>query len=126
MRPSRLVQVAFALASLPCVAGAQEQWRTVSGPLLQSLFADKQLGDNAHYSYTFRRDGSFSGDEMGKDVRGTWRIAGDRLCWSWIKPRGSEECYQVQRSGHEVRLFRKGRIELSGSIEPLPASPNPR
>jgi len=98
---------------------ADPVWLVVEGAQLQTLFVDKELGDNAHFSYRFRRDGTFSGDEMGKDVLGKWRTTSRHLCWSWIKPRGSEECYEVHRSGVDVRLFRHGYETLSGRLAPL-------
>jgi len=86
---------------------------------VQKLFADRELGDGTHYSYSFRHDGTFAGFEMSKDVRGTWRSTDRQLCWTWTKPRGAEECYEVQRSGNDVRLFRHGYEALSGTLNPL-------
>jgi hypothetical protein len=100
-------------------AEAERQWRAVEGHLVQKLFADHELGDATHYSYSFRHDGTFVGFEMGKDVRGTWRSTAQQICWTWTKPRGSEECYEVQRSGNDVRLFRHGYEALSGTLTPL-------
>jgi len=120
--PARVLSLAlFALiqASPASAAGAEPQWRAVEGASVQKLFADRELGDGTHYSYSFRHDGTFVGFEMGKDVRGTWRSTERQICWTWTKPRGAEECYEVQRSGNDVRLFRRGYEALSGTLTPL-------
>ena len=102
-------------------AEPEKQWRAVEGAQLQASFAGKELGDGTHYAYAFRHDGTFTGVEMGKDVRGTWKSTPRQLCWTWTKPRGSEECYEVRRSGNDVRLFRNGYETLSGTLRPAPA-----
>src|SRR5215471_4594865 len=120
--PARVLSlVLFALINplLSWSAGPDPQWRVVEGPSMQKLFADRELGDGTHYSYSFRHDGTFVGFEMGKDVRGTWRSTDRQICWTWTKPRGAEECYEVQRSGNDVRLFRRGYEALSGTLTPL-------
>src|SRR5262252_3492157 len=120
--PSRVLSLAlFALIhpSPSWSAGPEPQWRAVERASVQKLFADRELGDGTHYSYSFRHDGTFVGFEMGKDVRGTWRTTDRQVCWTWTKPRGAEECYEVQRSGNDVRLFRHGYEALSGTLNPL-------
>ena len=102
-------------------ATEREKWRAVEGTELQVSFAGKELGDGTHYAYAFRHDGTFAGVEMGKDVRGTWKSTPRQLCWTWTKPRGSEECYEVRRSGNDVRLFRNGNETLSGTLRPVRA-----
>lgn len=91
-------------------------WRPVKGPALAELFAGMELGDGAHFSYRFARDRSFAGTEMGKDVSGRWRVEGDRMCWTWTRPSGPEECYEVERAGTEVRLLRDGYEAWSGRL----------
>ncbi len=59
--------------SLP-VSGADERWRKVNGALLQSLFQDKEFGDGVHFAYRFKLGGTFSGTEMSREVRGSWRV----------------------------------------------------
>jgi hypothetical protein len=120
--PARVFALAVAVSIHPSsllAAGPEPQWRVVDGPAVQKLFADRELGDGTHYSYSFRRDGTFVGFEMGKDVRGTWRSTDRQVCWTWTKPRGAEECYDVQHSGNDVRLFRHGYEALSGTLTPL-------
>ena len=55
----------------------------------------------------------------GQDIQGTWKTTARHLCWTWIKPRGSEECYEVDRSRNDVRLFRNGYEALSGTLTPI-------
>jgi hypothetical protein len=54
--------------------GLAENWKVVKREAARALFADKEFGDGVHFAYRFRTDGTFSGTEMGKDVRGTWRV----------------------------------------------------
>lgn len=91
----------------------------VSGAELQKLFADAELGDGAHYAYRFKSDGSIAGTEMGKDVRGTWRTTARQFCWTWSKPPGSEECYEVRRQDSDVHFFRNGYEASSGTLTPV-------
>ena len=93
-------------------------WKAVEGARLRSLFLGKELGDDVHYAYTFRADGTFSGTEMAKEVRGTWRVTKTEICWTWTRPRGAEECYQVETAGSDVRLLRKGAIAYFGILKP--------
>ena len=47
-------------------------WKALEPSDIEALFRDKTLGDGFHYSYRFLSDGSLSGVEMAKGVRGTW------------------------------------------------------
>jgi hypothetical protein len=96
-----------------------EPGKTVDGKALHELFAGREFGDGVHFAYRFRADGTFSGTEMAKDVRGTWRVAGRELCWTWTRPRGAEECYVVRRNGAGVSLLRNGVEQWYGKLKPL-------
>ena len=112
-------------ASAVGIAHAQPEikWRTVGGRELRAIFVDHELADGVHYAYRFRPDGAFTGYEMARDVRGQWRTADGELCWTWIRPRGSEECFVIQRRGAEVRLLRDGNEFLSGTLTPIKRAP---
>jgi len=100
--------------------GAPEarSWNTVRGEALHKLFANREFGDGVHFAYRFRADGAFSGTEMAKDVRGTWRVMRDEVCWKWTHPAGAEECYQVLQGGAEIRLMRNGYEAWNGTLKP--------
>jgi len=66
----------------PVCAADTENWHDVKGADLRSLVEDREFGDGVHFAYVFRADKSFSGMEMGRKERGTWRIARDEWCWS--------------------------------------------
>src|SRR5438046_794990 len=68
-------------------AQAEVGWRGVRGAYLHALFVDHELADGVHYAYQFRSDGTFTGFNMGKAIRGTWRIAGDEFCWTQARRR---------------------------------------
>ena len=93
--------------SLP-VSGAKERWREIKGASLQSLFQDKEFGDGVHFAYRFEPGGTFSGTEMSREVRGSWRVMKDEMCWKWVRPAGAEKCYRVQQDGSRVRLMLNG------------------
>ncbi len=97
--------------------GLAENWKVVKGEAARVLFADKEFGDGVHFAYRFRTDGTFSGTEMAKDVRGTWRVVRDEMCWKWTRPPGAEECYSVQKDGAEIRLIRNGYEAWYGTLK---------
>ena len=105
--------------SLP-VSGADERWRKVKGASLQSLFQDKEFGDGVHFAYRFKPGGMFSGTEMSREVRGSWRVREDEMCWKWVQPAGAEECYQVQQDGPRVRLMLNGSEAWYGTLQKVP------
>ena len=88
------------------------------GRALHELFVNTQLSDDAHFTYAFRPDGTFSGVEMGRDVRGTWRTQDDGVCIKWTRPPGAEECYAVSKKGTELTLFRNGVEAWYGTLKP--------
>jgi hypothetical protein len=98
--------------------GLAENWKTVKGEAARSLFANKEFGDGVHFAYRFRSDGTFSGTEMAKDVRGTWRVAGNEICWKWTRPPSAEECYGMQKDGADIRLMRNGYEAWFGNLKP--------
>ncbi len=109
-----------ACAIAPSVAAAEnEDWRTVKGAALQSLFKDKEFGDGVHFAYQFKADGTFTGTEMSKRVSGSWRVRNDEFCWNWLQPPGPRECYEVQQDDGHVRLLINGSEAWYGTLEPL-------
>src|SRR5712691_627367 len=102
--------------SLPAL-GAEEHWRSVTGASLQKLFQDKEFGDGVHFAYRFKPGGTFSGTEMSRDVRGSWRVTKDEMCWKWVRPPGAEECYRVQQDGSCVRLMLNGSEAWYGTLQ---------
>src|SRR2546428_14119916 len=105
--------------SLP-VSGAEERWRKIKGASLQSMFQDKEFGDGVHFAYRFKLGGTFSGTEMSREVRGSWRVTEDEMCWKWVQPAGAEECYQVQQDGVHVRLLVNGSEAWYGTLQKAP------
>ena len=100
-------------------AGLAENWTAVKGETARSLFADKEFGDGVHFAYQFRADGSFTGTEMGKDVRGRWRVTSSEMCWTWTRPPAAEECYGLLKDGADMRLMRNGYEAWYGTLKPL-------
>jgi len=86
------------------------------GADLRALVQDREFGDGVHFAYVFRTDSTFSGMEMGRKERGTWRIVRDEWCWKWTEPAAAEECYRVQRGGAQVRLMRNGSETWRGTL----------
>ena len=83
------------------------------------MFAEHEFADGVHFAYQFRADGTFSGTEMAKDARGTWRLSGREICWTWTRPRGAEECYVARGNGAEISLFRNGFEQWYGTLKPI-------
>src|SRR4051812_49504349 len=117
----RAVEAIATAMSAACAVGAiaAEQGKVVQGKALREMFAEHEFGDGVHFAYQFRADGTFSGTEMAKDVRGTWRLSGREICWTWTQPRGAEECYVARGNGAEISLFRNGFEQWYGTLKPI-------
>lgn len=64
------------------------------------------------------------GMNMGKPVRGTWKVTGQSPCYVLSHSSSEEECYEVKHSGNEVRLFRYGYETFSGTLTPILPRPS--
>ncbi len=115
----RTVLILLYALSFP-VAAEKEAWHTVKGEALQSLFRDKEFADGVHFAYQFRRNGTFTGTEMSKDVSGSWRVRKDEFCWKWLRPPGPDECYHIQQDGEHVRMLINGSEAWYGTLQSLP------
>ena len=116
------VRILVAVTAAACAHGgviAAESGKIIQGKALRELFAEHEFGDDVHFAYRFRGDGTFSGTEMGKDVRGTWRLGDRGICWTWTRPRGAEECYVARRNGAEISLFRNGVEQWYGTLKKI-------
>jgi hypothetical protein len=102
-------------------AHADVQWRSVRGAELRGIFVDHELADRVHYAYQFRGDGTFTGFNMSKEIRGTWRLDANEFCWTQRKSTPIEECFEVARRGSEIRFLRDGYEAFSGNLSPLKA-----
>ena len=115
--------VVLLLAILAGIASvrAEGAWQNVRGPDLRDMFIDHELADGAHYAYQFRGDGTFTGFNTGKEIRGMWRVAGTEFCWTQRKSAPVEECFEVERRGNRMRLLRDGYEGFAGSLLPIKA-----
>jgi hypothetical protein len=100
-------------------------WKALDSSDIKALFSGKTLGDGFHYSYRFQADGSLSGVEMAKDVRGTWAVEKKLLCLHREKPRKFSECFEVHAKGREVNMLDRGGLVFRGNLVDLaPSHPN--
>ena len=90
---------------------------------MRAFFVDHELADGVHYAYQFRSDGTFTGFNMGKAIRGTWRLSGKEFCWTRTKRAAEEECFEVKRRDKSVRFLRDGYESLSGTLTPTKRQP---
>lgn len=123
---SRHAAILAIFASM-CAAGTAlaEDWRTLEGPAIRRAFSEREYGDGAHYAHRFLRDGSLEGTEMGRTVQGRWRVEGKQLCTDRTEPRTSKQCFEVERSGDEVRLLSNGYAVFNGRLSPIARSRSP-
>ena len=119
MTPNRLLLAVILLGVAH--AKADVPWRNVRGAEVRGIFINHELADGVHYAYQFRGDGTFTGFNMGREIRGTWRLAGNEFCWMQSKFTGVEECFDVERRGNQVRFLRDGYEAFSGKLSPLKA-----
>ncbi|WP_128106539.1 hypothetical protein [Azoarcus sp. DN11] len=118
---SGLVSVAALLAGCPAQA-TDHAWPVVRGRALADAFTGQDFGDGVHYAYQFLPSGELRGVDMGEPTRGRWRVTASQLCWRWTYAAGQEECYQVRKQEHHVRLFANSREMLAGTLTPLNAN----
>lgn len=98
---------------------ADEQWRAVSGPTLRTLLTGQEFGDGSHHAHRFLANGTFTGTQIGRDIQGQWQITGNQLCTKWTKPRPYDGCYDVERSGRELRMLQRGYSVFNGQLTPI-------
>jgi len=99
-------------------------WKALGSSDMEALFRGKSLGDGFHYSYRFLADGSLSGVEMAKDVKGTWAVENKFFCLHREKPRKFTECFEVHTDGREVNLLDRGGLVFRGKLVDLvPSQP---
>ena len=92
---------------------------------MYAILADHELADGVHYAYQLRAAGTFTGFSMGKEVHGTWRLAGDEFCWKSAKRGAEEECLAVERRGTSLRFLRDGYEAFAATVTPVkPQSKN--
>src|SRR2546427_7786452 len=117
MTPNHLLLAAVLVG----VAHAQADvgWRGVRGADLRGMFVDHEFADGVHYAFQFRGDGTFTGFDMGKEIRGTWRSAGNEFCWTQRKSIPAEECFGVERRGSQIRFLRDSYEAFSGNVSAL-------
>jgi hypothetical protein len=119
MAPYYLLLAAVLVGVAHAQAGAV--WKSVRGAELRAMFIDHELADGVHYAYQFRSGGNFTGFAMGKEIHGTWRLAGNEFCWMQRRFTAVEECFEVERRGSEIRFLRDGYEAFSGNLSPLKA-----
>ncbi len=98
-------------------------WKALEPSDIEALFRDKTLGDGFHYSYRFLADGSLSGVEMAKDVRGTWAVKKRLLCLHREKPRRFTECFEVHANGREINMLDGGALVFRGVLTDMEVKP---
>ena len=96
-------------------------WTSVRAAELRAMFIDHELADGVHYAYQFRGDGTFAGFNIGREIHGTWRLAGSEFCWMQRKATPPEECFEVERRGSQMRFLRDGYETFSGNLSALKA-----
>ena len=117
--PSKWLTLAMIAVPLCAAAADKEHWQALKGAALRTLFQEKEFGDGVHFAYQFRRNGTFTGTEMAKEVSGAWSVEKDEFCWSWLRPPGPRECYRVEQDGARVRMLINGAEAWYGTLQPL-------
>jgi hypothetical protein len=118
--------IAVLLLLVSSVASASKPlpgWKALAPSDIEALFRGKAFGDGFHYSYRFLADGSFSGVEMAKDVRGTWAAEKNLLCLHREKPRKYTECFEVHAHGREINMLDGGALVFRGTLTDMEVKP---
>ena len=98
-------------------------WKALDPSEIEATFRGKALGDGFHYNYRFLADGSLSGVEMAKDMRGTWAVEKRHLCLHREKPRRFTECFEVHANGREVNMLDGGVLLFRGNLTDVEVKP---
>jgi hypothetical protein len=98
-------------------------WKALNPSEIEATLRGKVLGDGFHYSYRFLADGSLSGVEMAKDVRGTWAVEKRLLCLHREKPQKYTECFEVHANGREINMLDGGVLVFRGALTDMEVKP---
>jgi len=98
-------------------------WKALDPSEIEATFGGNALGDGFNYSYRFLIDGSLSGVEMAKDVRGTWAVEKRLLCLHREKPRRFTECFEVHANGREINMLDSGALVFRGALTDMEVKP---
>lgn len=124
MHLKRLIPVLLLLvSSVTWATKPLPGWKALDPSQIEATFRGKALGDGFHYSYRFLADGSLSGVEMTKDVRGTWAVEKRLLCLHREKPRRFTECFEVHAHGREINMFDSGVLVFRGTLTDMEVKP---
>ena len=115
-RLSVLAVLLLGIALSPSRAMAAERFQKLSGPQIQSKFADMETTDGTHWADVYQRNGTLLTYSMGRKTTGKWRVEKNELCVDRRPDDGG--CYQVWLSGSKVELRREGsNLPLEGVLQ---------
>lgn len=110
-----LAVLLMAAAPLPSLAG-QAGPHKLTGAQIRRQIIGKEVTDGFHWRQAFLPNGVLEGVSLGRPERGSWRIAGDRLC---TRTRlDGDACYEIWRSGDQVHFRITADVErYSGRLQ---------
>lgn len=110
-----LVAVAMATAPLPSLAGQAGPHR-LTGTEIRRQIVGKEVTDGSHWRQAFLSNGVLEEVNLGRPERGSWRIAGNRLCTTTRLD--GDACYEIWRSGDQVHFRITADVErYSGRLQ---------
>ncbi|CAN1569636.1 hypothetical protein C5F52_28470 [Limnohabitans sp. TS-CS-82] len=121
-RPRWIAVLLLMVCSVTWATKPLPGWKALGSSEIEDLFKGKVLGDGFHYSYRFQTNGSLSGVEMAKDVRGTWAVEKKLLCLHREKPRRFTECFEVHANGRDINMLDRGGLVFRGNLLDLEPS----
>lgn len=88
----KLARLLLPLCALPAMAQLPTEFPSGATPITAELFAEQAAGksfrgvraDGVDVRMDFAKDGGYTAYSRGRSVRGTWRIAGDKLCTDMV------------------------------------------
>jgi hypothetical protein len=96
---------------------ATERFKRFSAAEFRQRFSERTVGDEAHWSWRFARDGAVDAMDLGKTRRGIWRFSRGELCLEFTeRGKPTSDCYEVWLSGNKVHFLRDGVLIVEGSL----------
>ena len=107
--------VCFALQPTASTLAA-DTFKRLTAAEIRARIIGNVVTDESQWSDRFEPGGIFIGMELGKVERGTWRLAGDRLCVKRQAEKPVTECFEVWLDDEEIEYRRDGVTVGSGVL----------
>jgi hypothetical protein len=97
---------------------AADRYKHLSADEIRTLFPERTITDEVHWSYHFKTEGVLDAMDLGEAKHGVWRLSGNELCLDFKQKRKVvSDCYEVLKSGNKLRFRRDGVQIFEGLLQ---------